>query len=62
MKLTKLLAMLMFKVDVIELYNKNMTYLYSFPISDIPENCEDKIIKFNISYKGNERILEVIEK
>ena len=62
MKLSKLLSMLMYHVDEIEYYNNNMTFLYSFSISEVPENCEDKIIKFNIYEREDKRILEVIEK
>lgn len=62
MKLTKLLSMLMYEVDKIEYYNKNMTFLYDFKIEEIPEDCDDKILKFNIYNNGEERILEVIEK
>lgn len=62
MKLTKLLSMLMYDVDTVEYYSKNMTFLYRFNISEIPENCEDVILKFNIYESENERILEVIEK
>lgn len=62
MKLCKLLSMLMYPVDEIEYYNKNMTFLYSFPISEVPQDCEDKIVKFNIYQREGQRILEVIEK
>lgn len=62
MKLSKLLSMLMYNVDIVEYYNKNMTFLYSFEVSEIPEDCNDKILKFNIYEKENKRILEVIEK
>lgn len=62
MKLSKLLSMLIYEVDVIEFYNSNMTFLYSFKPSEIPEQCKDKISKFNIYEKEGIRILEVIEK
>ena len=62
MKLSKLLSMLMYQVDEIEYYNENMTFLYRFHISEVPENCEDKILKFNIYEREGKRILEVIEK
>lgn len=62
MKLVKLLSMLMYQVDEIEYYSENMTFLYSFPITEVPENCEDKILKFNIYEREDKRILEVIEK
>ena len=62
MRLSKLLSMLMHKVDVIEYYNKNMTFLYDFDIAEIPEDCKDIILKFNIFERDNKRILEVIEK
>ena len=61
MKLTKLLSMLMYEVNTIEFYNTNMTFLYSFKPSEIPEQCEDRISKFNIYEKEGIRILEVIE-
>lgn len=51
MKLSRLLSMLMYQVDKIEYYNENMIFLYSFPISEVPENCGDKILKFNIYEK-----------
>lgn len=54
--------MLMYEVDRIEYYSKNMSFLYSFDRKEIPENCEDKILKFNIYNNENETILEVIEK
>lgn len=62
MKLTKLLSMLMYKVDIVEYYNDKMTFLYSFDVSEIPEDCQDRILKFNIYEKEGKRILEVIEK
>lgn len=61
MKISKLLSMLMSYIDTIEYYDEHMNFLYSFPISEIPENCEDKILKFNIYEKEDKRILEVIE-
>lgn len=62
MKLKKLLNLLMYHVDIVEYYNDNMTFLYSFSIDEIPENAEDEIVKFNIYEKDGKRILEVIEK
>ncbi len=61
-KLSKLLSMIMPQVDGIEYYNKNITLICSLPIYEVPENCEDKIIKFNICKRGNKRILQVIKK
>lgn len=52
----------MYKVDIVEYYNDKMTFLYSFDVSEIPEDCQDKILKFNIYEKEGKRILEVIEK
>lgn len=62
MKMSKLLSMLMYPVDVVEYYNINGTFLYSFPISEVPEDCDDKISKFNIYQKEDMCILEVVEK
>ncbi len=62
MELSKLLSMLMYKVDAIEYFDKEMNFLYRFEISDVPKNCKDRIIKFNIYLRENKRILEVIEK
>lgn len=62
MKLSKLLAMLMYPVDIIEYYNNNMTFLYTFSIDEVPQKCKDVILKFNIYKRNGKRILEVIEK
>ena len=61
MELGQLLAMLMYGVDRLDYYNKDMVFLYSFEINEIPENCTDEIVKFNLYNNGKETILEVVE-
>lgn len=62
MKLTKLLSLLMYSVDIVEYYDENMKFWYSFQVSEIPENCKDRFSKFNICEKEGKRILEIITK
>lgn len=62
MKLTKLLSLLMYSVDIVEYYDENMKFWYSFQVSEIPENCKDRFSKFNIYEKEGKRILEIITK
>lgn len=49
------------EIETVEFYNDEMTFLYKFPVSEIPLKTQ-KIKKFNI-YQTDEgkRILEVIE-
>lgn len=49
------------EIETVEFYNDEMTFLYKFPVSEIPLETQ-KIKKFNI-YQTDEgkRILEVIE-
>ena len=62
MTLEKLLSMLMCRIDVIEYYDKTFDLLYRFTIDEIPTNCKDKILKFDIYHGTKENILWVIEK
>lgn len=62
MKLKKLLESSMRKIDVVEYYNDAMTFLYDFPIKEIPEDVQDKIKKFDIVEKNGKVVLMVIEK
>lgn len=62
MKLKKLLEGSMRKIDIVEYYNDTMTFLYDFPIEEIPEDVQDKIKKFDIVEKNGKVVLMVIEK
>lgn len=62
MKLKKLLESAMRKIDIVEYYNDAMTFLYDFPIEEIPEDVQDKIKKFDIVEKNGKVILMVVEK
>ena len=62
MKLTKLLSLLMYSVDIVEYYDENMKFWYSLQVSEIPENCKDRFSQFNICEKEGKRILEIITK
>lgn len=62
MKLKKLLESSMRKIEVIEYYNDAMTFLYDFPIEEIPEDVQDKIKKFDIVEKNGKVVLMVVEK
>lgn len=62
MKLKKLLESSMRKIEVVEYYNDAMTFLYDFPIEEIPEDVQDKIKKFDIVEKDGKVVLKVIEK
>lgn len=62
MKLTKLFSLLMENIDIVEYYNDAMTFLYDFPIKEIPDNVDDKVAKFDIVVKNGKRVLKVIEK
>lgn len=52
----------MYNVDIVEYYDENMKFWYSFQVSEIPENCKDRFSKFNIYEKEGKRILEIITK
>lgn len=62
MKLKKLLESSMRKIEVVEYYNDAMTFLYDFPIEEIPEDVQDKIKKFDIVKKDGKVVLIVVEK
>lgn len=62
MKLKKLLESSMRKVDIVEYYNDAMTFLYDFPVKEIPEDVQDKIKKFDIVEKDGKVVLMVVEK
>lgn len=62
MKLTKLFSLLMENIDIVEYYNDAMTFLYAFPIEEIPDNIDDKVAKFDIVVKDGKRVLKVVEK
>ena len=62
MKLKKLLESAMRKIDIVEYYNDAMTFLYDFPIEEIPEDVQDKIKKFDIVEKDEKVVLMVVEK
>lgn len=62
MKLTKIIEMSLYPIDIVEYYNENLTFLYSFEIDEIPEDCQDKVSKFNIYNSAKGTVLEIIEK
>lgn len=62
MKLTKIIEMSLYPIDIIEYYNENLTFLYSFERDEIPEDCQDKVAKFNIYSGAKGTVLEIIEK
>ena len=62
MKLTKLLSLLMYSVDIVEYYDENMKFWYSLQVSEIPENCKDRFSKLKKKEKEGKRILEIITK
>ena len=62
MKLKKLLESSIRKIEVVEYYNDAMTFLYVFPIVEIPEDVQDKIKKFDIVEKDGKVVLMVVEK
>ena len=62
MKLKKLLESLMRKIEIVEYYNDAMTFLYDFPIEEIPDDVQDKIKKFDIVEKDGKVVLMVVEK
>jgi len=61
--LEKLINMLMYgnEIETVEFYNDNMSFLYSFHVSEIPLNSQH-VKKFNVYKNDNgKQILEVIE-
>jgi len=61
--LEKLIDMLMYgeEIETVEFYNDNMSFLYSFPASEIPLSTQ-YVKKFNAYKADNEKyVLEVIE-
>lgn len=62
MKLKKLLESSMRKIEIVEYYNDAMTFLYDFPIEEIPDDVQDKIKKFDIVEKDGKVVLMVVEK
>ena len=62
MKLKKLLESSMRRIDVVEYYNDAMTFLYDFPVEEIPEDVQDNIKLFDFVEKNEKVVLIVVEK
>ena len=62
MTLTRLLTMLMCRIDIVKYYDKNNNFLYSFGIEEIPAKCNDPILKFDVLRGTRQNILIVVEK
>ena len=62
MKLTKLLSMVNCNIDLVRYEDENGIHLFDFEINEIPKNCKDEIVKFDILHGAKLNILVVIEK